>query len=257
MKPIVCVTTGIRGLLLGTLVLALSSCFGRGGQPEPLPYPNGIVTVKTDPATKKVFLQLDERTTLLPLNIKEHPFGGKQVRALVSFTEVTGAHEGFTKAVNVNWIDSILTKPTVPTLADDAKEYGADPVDVTKEDMLIEDGYLTLLFSARFGMRGGRPHRINLVRGSNPHDPYDLVLRHDARGDAGGRETVIGRGYVAFDLRDLPDTKGKQVTMTIRFASFGGAEKVIRLHYTTGKTTPPLKTPPADPKKGRALPPLE
>lgn len=214
-------------------------------------YPNGIVTVKTNPDTKQVFLQLDEQTTLLPVNITKHPFGDKQVRAWVSFEEdAQAAHEGYTKAVKVNWIDSILTKSTVPLTGDISRDYGTDPIEVQKEDMLIEDGYLTLRFYAHFGMRGGRPHKINLVRGSNTSDPYELVLCHDAQGDVppiGVPGGSMGRGWVAFDLKDLPDTKGEKVTMTIRFRSFGGAEKVIRLDYITGKTTPAPKQPQRQP----------
>lgn len=262
MNQFVCVKTGIRALLLGALVLLLSSCFGKGSGPEQPSYPNGIVTVKTHPETKQVFLQLDERTTLLPVNLKQHPFKGKQVRALVSYEEdAKAAHEGYTKAVRVNWIDSILTKPTVPNLADNIKAYGGDPLDVRKEDMLIEDGYLTLVFYAHFGVRGGKPHRINLVHGSNPHDPYELLLCHDAQGDIahqpGMSGNFVGRGWVAFDLSQLPDTKGEKVQMTIRFRSYG-SEKLIRLDYTTGKTTPPLKQPEKEKKHDtRALLDLE
>lgn len=262
MNQFVCVKTGIRALLLGALVLLLSSCFGKWGSPEQLSSPNGIVTVKTHPETKQVYLQLDERTTLLPVNLKQHPFKGKQVRALVSFEEeAKAAHEGYTKAVKINWIDSILTKPTVPNLADNIKAYGADPIDARKEDMLIEDGYLTLVFYAHFGMRGGRPHRINLVRGSNPHDPYELLLCHDAQGDIshqpGMSGSSVGRGWVAFDLSQLPDTKGEKVTMTIRFRSFD-SEKRISLDYITGKTTPAPKQPEKEHKQDtRALLELE
>ena len=71
--------------------------------------PNAIVTVKTT-AEDDFFLQLDDTTTLLPVNITTSPFGKKEVRALTNFTPVDQPTGGYTQAVHVNWIDSILTK---------------------------------------------------------------------------------------------------------------------------------------------------
>ncbi len=58
--------------------------------------------------------------------------------------------------VNVNWIDSILTKK--PVLCLDSSEenhakYGHDAVDIVRDWVtVVEDGYLTLRFRALWEM---------------------------------------------------------------------------------------------------------
>ena len=41
---------------------------------------NALVTVKPQGDDKTVVLQLDDKTTLTPLNMKQSPFGSKEVR---------------------------------------------------------------------------------------------------------------------------------------------------------------------------------
>lgn len=110
-------------------------------------YPNALVTVKYS-SDQIVYLQLDENTTLLPINLKADIYGGKQVRALCNFRDVDDSSKGYTKAVYINWIDSILTKDMVPNLGDKNIEvYGNNPVEIINDWVTIaEDGYLTLRF---------------------------------------------------------------------------------------------------------------
>lgn len=82
-----------------------------------LRYPNALVTVK-GAADDAFFLQLDDKTTLLPTNVRTSPFGDKEVRALVNYSEVNEPSGDYTKAVHINWIDSILTKPIAPDLGE-------------------------------------------------------------------------------------------------------------------------------------------
>ena len=62
----------------------------------------------------------------------------------------------YDKAVRVNWIDSIATKPMAPNLGDKNKdEYGDDPVEIVRDWVTIaEDGYLTLRFRTYWGTTG-------------------------------------------------------------------------------------------------------
>ena len=62
-----------------------------------LRYPNALVTVK-GAADDAFFLQLDDKTTLLPTNVKTSPFGDKEVRALVNYSEVNEPSGDYTKA---------------------------------------------------------------------------------------------------------------------------------------------------------------
>ena len=101
------------------------------------------------------FLQLDDSTTLLPINVASSPFGEKEVRALVNYDEVDEVSGRYSKTVHINWIDSILTKPIAPDLGEENDVvYGTDPVEIVRDWVTIaEDGYLTLRFRTEWGDR--------------------------------------------------------------------------------------------------------
>lgn len=200
----------------------------------PINRPNAIVTVKPEGYGQKFFLQLDDSTTLTPLNMNRSPYGSKEVRAFVNFSYAEQQNDKRNFNVYVNWMDSILTKQTAPDLGtqNDLK-YGDDPVEIGTSDWvtIAEDGYLTLSFKTRWG--GTRPHYVNLVTGSNPDDPYEVTFYHNADGDVNG---YWGYGIVAFKLDKLPDTNGKTVDLTLKWKSFNGDRKVT-FKYCTRKSS--------------------
>ena len=198
--------------------------------------PNALVTVKPVDGAG-FYMQLDDSTTLHPVNMSVSPYGDKDVRALVNYAYVRPEENDYEKRsfkVNVNWIDSILTKPAVPYPADgDVSEYGEDPIEIVRDWVNIaEDGYLTLRFRTRWG-NNGVVHFVNLLTGVNPDDPYEVEFRHNAYGDVNG---TPGDALVAFRLSDLPDTNGKTVKLTLKYKSFSG-EKSIRFDYCSRKAT--------------------
>ena len=198
--------------------------------------PNALVTVKPVDGAG-FYMQLDDSTTLHPVNMSVSPYGDKEVRALVNYAYVRPEENDYEKRsfkVNVNWIDSILTKPAVPYPADgDVSEYGEDPIEIVRDWVNIaEDGYLTLRFRTRWG-NNGVVHFVNLFTGVNPDDPYEVEFRHNAYGDVNG---TPGDALVAFRLSDLPDTNGKTVKLTLKYKSFSG-EKSIRFDYCSRKAT--------------------
>lgn len=220
------------GALFGALFLA--SCDDDGTDPSLL-YPNALVTVK-EAADETVFFQLDEKTTLLPVNITSHPYNSKEVRALVNYKELDDPSQDYDKAVHVNWIDSIRTKPMAPNMGDqNDDEYGNDPVEIVDDWVTIaEDGYLTLRFRTIWGSRG-ITHFVNLIPTNNPENPYEVEFRHDANGDVTGR---IGDGLVAFKLDDLPDTEGETVKLKLIWKSFN-TTKSAEFDYRTSASTAP------------------
>jgi hypothetical protein len=219
------------GILLGMLVLP--SCLDDDDDFSRL-YPNALVTVK-EAADETVFFQLDENTTLLPVNITSHPFDSKEVRALVNYEEVDDSSEEYDQAVRVNWIDSIRTKPMAPNLGEENdEEYGNDPVEIVSDWVTIaEDGYLTLRFRTMWSHQG-ITHYVNLIPTNNPENPYEVEFKHDANGDVSGR---IGDGLVAFRLDQLPDTEGETVKLKLKWDSFHG-EKTMEFDYRTRAATP-------------------
>lgn len=218
-------------LLLGIIILP--SCLNDDDDLD-LRYPNALVTVK-EAANETVFLQLDDNTTLLPVNFNSHPFDSKEVRALVNYTEVDEPNLEYDEAVHVNWIDSIRTKPMAPNLGDENDDvYGNDPVEIVGDWVTIaEDGYLTLRFRTIWG-NIGRVHYVNLISTNNSENPYEVEFRHDADGDVSGR---MGDGLVAFKLDDLPDTGGETVKLKLIWNSFNG-EKSAEFDYRTREATP-------------------
>jgi hypothetical protein len=194
--------------------------------------PNALVTVKPV-ADNSFFMQLDDSTTLLPVNMKNSPYGEKEVRALVNFDPVNESSGEYDKAVHINWIDSILTKPIAPLLgSDNDAVYGTDPVEIVNDWVtLAEDGYLTLRFrTLRSDM--GKAHFVNLLHVPETDNPYVVEFRHNAYGDVYGREADA---LVAFNLDRLPDTEGKTVKLTLKWNSFSG-EKSAEFDYCTRKS---------------------
>ncbi len=200
--------------------------------------PNALVTVKPV-SDNSFFLQLDDSTTLLPTNFHTSPYGNKEVRALVNFEEVNESTQGYSKAVYLNWIDSILTKPTVQDLGSKNDSiYGKDPVEIINDWVtIVEDGYLTLRFRTLWG-NPSTPHFVNLLVGQNPENPYEVEFRHNAHGDVSG---VRGDGLVAFKLDNLPDTNGETVKLTLKWKSFSG-DKSADFNYCTRKSTQTSKS---------------
>lgn len=218
-------------LLMGIIILP--SCIDDDNDLNVL-YPNALVTVK-EAANNTLFFQLDDQTTLLPVNLNSHPFGSKEVRALVNYKEVDQPSGDFDKAVSVNWIDSIRTKPMAPNLGEENDQvYGNDPVEIVPDWVTIaEDGYLTLRFRTIWSNMG-ITHYVNLIPTNNPQNPYEVEFKHDANGDVSGR---IGDGLVAFKLDDLPDTEGETVKLKLIWKSFN-TTKSMEFDYKTRSATP-------------------
>ena len=222
-------------VVAGTLssLLLFQSCLDDDDNYENNLYPNALVTVK-QANDKSVFLQLDEKTTLLPVNLTTSPFGTKEVRALVNYKEVNESSKEYTKAVYVNWIDSLRTKMMVPDLnSENDAVYGKDPVEIVNDWVTIaEDGYLTLRFRIPVGNES-KIHIMNLLAGGNPENLYEVELRHNASGDVEGR---MRDALIAFKLDKLPDTNGKTVKLKLKWKSFSG-DKSVEFDYSTKKAS--------------------
>lgn len=195
-----------------------------------------IVTVKTA-TTGECYLQLDENTTLKPTNWTKSPFDS-QTRCHLIYNDLGKSDDTkYDKKVDIYSYSKILTKTPVTTkgtVEEDKVAYGNDGIGICYNWATnIEDGYLTLNFAGIWG-NTGITHYLNLVTGTNPDDPYKVVLRHNKNGD-GSTRTVYG--LVAFDLKDLPDTQGETVKLTLTYTYFDGTEHSYVFPYCTGKTS--------------------
>lgn len=197
--------------------------------------PNALVTVKPTSEGAACLLQLNDSVALRPINLSRSPFGTKEVRALANLVPVSG-RDGV-QQVYVNWIDSIRTKAALHA-PEHADTLGNDPVEIVKDWVsLAEDGYLTLRFRTRWG-NGQTTHLLNLTSGSNPNDPYELNLYHNAQGDTLGH---WGDALIAFSLDSLPDTQDSTVRLTLRWRSYSGMKSAqfdFRSRQSTGDLAP-------------------
>lgn len=182
--------------------------------------PTAIVTVCPN-ADGSFVMQLDDETQLIPTNLKTSPFGDKEVRALVNFTESKLSAKAYqTRNVEVHWLDSIRTKLPVESLGElNDEKFGNDPIEIVKDWVTVaEDGYLTLRIRTVWN-NVQTPHVINLVSGTNPDDPFELELRHDAQGDTDGN---WGDALIAFNLNKLPRSGAESETVNLKWKSFSG-----------------------------------
>ena len=215
------------------------SCLNDSHDYDSILTPSAIVTVKpvTGDGEDYFYFQLNDKEKLWPLDNSRLPYKGKEVRAFVKFTETDMPEDVdknvYSKAVKVEWMDSILTKAAVAYEEEEnvsiEQKYGDDPVEIFADWMTnVEDGYLTLHFYTLWG-NSGIKHELNLVTGLNEEDPYEVRFTHNAFGDGTYYE---GDGIVAFSLKNLPDTKGETVKLTLKFDSFSG-EKTAQFDYCT------------------------
>ncbi len=180
--------------------------------------PTGLVTVCPN-ADGSFVMNLDDATVLNPTNLKSSPFGNKEVRALVNYTEIQGSDsKSVMKNVHVNWIDSIRTKDPVMSVADNDAVYGKDPIEIVQDWVTVaEDGYVTMRIRTNWG-DSNIPHVINLLTGDNPEDAFEMELRHNANGDTEGR---VGDALIAFNLNKIPHAD-EIVKIKLRWQSFSG-----------------------------------
>lgn len=222
---------------LSIILLAAIALFASCGSDDHYdPYrPTALVTVK--PTSDSFILQLNDSVHLIPCNMTQSPFGEKEVRALVNYQ--LQEKTAYMQRVHILWIDSIRTKMPVASAGENDKElFGDDPVEIMRDWVTCaEDGYLTLRIRTNWG-EGNKVHYLNLLTDTNPENPYELELRHDANGDIPLR---TADALIAFNLRQLmADADADTVRFTLRWKSFSGMKKLdfsLRQQpiYTSGK----------------------
>lgn len=203
---------------LGALSVMLPSCIDDNDNSYELRLPTALVTVCPEDDGSFI-MRLDDEVRLVPVNMKKSPFDDKEVRALVNYSDVE-VQESTLRNVHVNWIDSIRTKLPVESMGElDVEKFGDDPIEIVRDWVTIaEDGYLTLRVRTIWGTRNIR-HNINLLTGTNPENPYELEIRHDANGDTDGRWSDA---LIAFNLNGLPRENGDENKIVLKWKSFTG-----------------------------------
>ncbi len=212
----------ILGLILITASLGFVSCDNDDDYENVM---SALVTVKTDD-NGNTFFQVDKNTVVYPENIKGQIFNGKEVRALTQYEYDDDDRVGNARVVEVLWLDSILTKPAVRTYGDGVdSQYGNDAVEIVRHwTTVAEDGYVTLRFLTQWGFPATK-HRVTLVAGVNPKEPFEFDFRHNANGDYVGR---LQEGMVAFNIKEVIAEAGRTPDhIILNYDSYDGRRQIV------------------------------
>ncbi len=169
-----------------------------------------IVTVKKSP-TDTVYFQLDEATRLFPYGWQDKYTKVQRLYCrLRIYTETVGSYGLRTE---VRWAEPLEEGQFSYEAAS-----GQDGLDLLEDWMTcVEDGFLTLHYSAWWG-RNAVQHHFSVVAGGNPDDPYELLLVHDACGDARDEQADA---LICFDINALPQTD-EYKTLTLKWTDCAG-----------------------------------
>ena len=225
MRMMKCMMLGL-GLILMTFVF--NSCKDDDGYSLDKAW-YSIATVHPLDDSKSYWLSLDSGTSLWPVatNIPWYYPKEKQ-RAIVVYTLLSDAFQGYDHAIKVLDLKSILTKPVAENRREENDSiYGTDPVSIS--DMWIGDGYLNIVFEFNYG--GNSVHYINLIENNDVNIPYAFEFRHNAYND---EPRYRRKGIVAFDLSSV-NTNGKEVELTILVNTFEG-EKQYTIKYNSSNS---------------------
>lgn len=146
--------------------------------------------------------------------------------------------EGFDESyyIKVSQLDTVYIAPTVASTgnkADDAAKYGSGFIELVDNGgtpaVTTSDGYLNVFYRLYYGTAA--KHSFSLVTGEDPDDPYTVHFRHNNGGD---NDTVYsGDGLVCFSLKDLPDTHGETVKLTVIYEGYYGETYRKTTEYKT------------------------
>ena len=213
------------------LILLLASC-SKAYFDGPQPSFNGegesadfmaILTIKKTP-TDTVYLQLDDSTTIYAVNYQS---GYTRMEKVFCDITVSNTSVGrFKYKGYINWLEPI-DEGQVTADASVSGDLGLDIIDDWMTG--LEDGYLTIHYNTWWGANPVQ-HDMYVITGTNPADPYELVLRQDACGDTKDEE---GDALICFDINSLPDTGDDYKELTLKWTSSGGTAAEKKFKFKT------------------------
>ena len=193
-----------------------------------------LVTTKTA-EDGTFYLQESEKRLLHPINFNASPYGDKEVRCIVYYTEAGHGATNQTGMVDVyvKWIDDIYTlsaKAIEEALATPSARTAAHPIEIEiVYDWVnsLTDGYLTL----HYHTERNDMSTIYLLTGQNPDDPYEVSLWPiPALSNSDTR--LPSDGLIAYKIDNLPPTNGEVKIVTLRWYSPSGW-KQAQFYYQT------------------------
>ena len=164
------------------------------------------------------YLQVDANTRVYPANFEDLCHTEPECPC-----RIVGDLTGFDRQIRdlgyygvLDWFEFLEKGPVLGERGE-----GKDGVDVLADWMTsLEDGFLTLHFQTWWGYETRR-HELRLVTGTNPDDPYELLLVHNANGDP---KSMQADALVYFDLQGaLPKPEDPDnTTVTLKWTNDAG-----------------------------------
>lgn len=177
------------------------------------------------------YLRMDDGTTLWPAAPIHSNYKPKEnQRALVNFTILSDAKDGYDHWVKINRIDNILTKDIAENKgAQNDSIYGTDPVAISS--IWVGDNYLNVYLKAYFG--GVKKHFVNLIPVDEESEEMVYELRHNAYDDPASGS--LRGDMVSFRLPDFQTPDGSapdSTTITVKVKTFEG-DKAYKIKFAT------------------------
>lgn len=164
------------------------------------------------------YLQVDADTRVYPANFRDlcHTTPEVPCRIVGEMTVYNRQYGAYGWYGLIDWFDFIEKGPVLAE-----RGAGKDGVDVLADWMTsLEDGFLTLHFQTWWGFETRR-HELRLVIGTNPDDPYELLLVHNANDDP---KSYQADALIYFDIQPyLPEPEDPlHTTVTLKWTDDAG-----------------------------------
>ena len=155
----------------------------------------------------------------------------KNKRAIINYTILSDAQNGYDHYVKLNGFSEVLTKDII-YIAPDSKikqdSIGHSPVKVYS--VWEGGGYLNISFG--FNVGGVESHMINLVSAepnlSKDEAVVKLEFRHNQKKDP---EYYPSKSYVSFNLSPYKVEGREEVTIELAWKDFNGETKTYNIQY--------------------------
>ena len=179
---------------------------------------DAIVTSKLS-ESGEVYFQVTESEAVYPANFDLFGYTYDRPRRIVCGLYVYDSWYGnLGRYALIDWMEYVQEGRVVA----EKPQGDDDGLDVLDDWMTsLEDGFLTLHYSTWWGTQPRR-HELMLILGTNPDDPYEVLLEHRANGDPKAMEADA---LVTFDINDrLPASQdpGNTPLVTLKWRNDAG-----------------------------------
>jgi hypothetical protein len=161
----------------------------------------------------------------------------KNERAIINYTILSDAQNGYDHYVKLNRLSEVLTKDIIYIAPDDQikqDSIGYSPVKVYS--VWGGDDYLNISFG--FNVGGVETHMINLVSAdpdlSKDEDIVSLEFRHNQKSDP---EYYPSKSYVSFNLAPYKVAGRDKLTIELVWKDPSGETKTYKFEYKYDKTS--------------------